>query len=394
MPPPEINVGLFIAATPTQDEDALGAFAQRLADDVCPFLDDASGGVPWRLHAEEPVRLESDDARRPSDFLDEASLRMVEGPFDLVVVVTDAALISRRQRVVPGLASPAARLVVVSTRRLVMSPRGEPLRPLNGEAVRWNAATLLVHLLGQVLGVSPAPEGPMAPFRLDPHRSALAPLDAQSRRAFARAAPTVPDREQEVDGVGEVLRFHLASAGRNVGQVLRGVWRSRAPLLPLSLPGLATAAVAPTFILVFTAEIWDVGLHMADTVAWSFAVASVLAAAAFLVSAQNLFFPRKDRRLITEHMAVVNVTVFLTMLLAVIGLFVMVGALMLFVETYVFPPDLISTWPTLEDPDVTLGDKVRLAAFMSTVGVLTGALAGGLESRNLIRHLALFRDAP
>lgn len=191
-----------------------------------------------------------------------------------------------------------------------------------------------------------------------------------------------------------VLRFHLTSAARNPGQVLRAVWRSRAPLLPLSLPGLATAAVAPALILVFTAEIWDVGLHMADAVATSFAAAAVLAATGFLVSVQNLFFPRKDRRRITEHIAVVNMTVFLTVLLAVVGLFVMVGALMLVVETCVFPPDLIAAWPTLEDPDVTLGDKVRLAAFMSTVGVLTGALAGGLESRNVIRHLALFREEP
>ena len=54
----------------------------------------------------------------------------------------------------------------------------------------------------------------------------------------------------------------------------------------------------------------------------------------------------------------------------------------------------MTTWPTLEDPLVDTWDKVRLAAFISTVGVLTGALAGGLESRTVIRHLALFLDEP
>lgn len=51
-------------------------------------------------------------------------------------------------------------------------------------------------------------------------------------------------------------------------------------------------------------------------------------------------------------------------------------------------------WPTLDQPAIELSDKLRLAAFISTVGVTTGALAGGLESRAVIRHLALFEDTP
>jgi hypothetical protein len=49
------------------------------------------------------------------------------------------------------------------------------------------------------------------------------------------------------------------------------------------------------------------------------------------------------------------------------------------------------TWPTLSKPEILLEDKIRIAVFISTVGVTTGALAGGLESRTIIQHLALFR---
>ncbi len=87
-------------------------------------------------------------------------------------------------------------------------------------------------------------------------------------------------------------------------------------------------------------------------------------------------------------------TILASMLLAVIGLFVMLGLLMLAIEFWIFPPDLISTWPSLEDPEVTWSDFVRLAAFTSTIGVVSGALAGGLESRTVLQHLALFRDEP
>jgi hypothetical protein len=43
---------------------------------------------------------------------------------------------------------------------------------------------------------------------------------------------------------------------------------------------------------------------------------------------------------------------------------------------------------------VGLADLVRTAAFISTVGVVSGALAGGLENRTIVRHLTLFRDRP
>lgn len=38
--------------------------------------------------------------------------------------------------------------------------------------------------------------------------------------------------------------------------------------------------------------------------------------------------------------------------------------------------------------------SLRPAAFISMVGVTAGAPAGGLESRTIIRHLALFEDEP
>ena len=64
------------------------------------------------------------------------------------------------------------------------------------------------------------------------------------------------------------------------------------------------------------------------------------------------------------------------------------------IELVVFPPNLMSNWPSLEDPAVGVVDLVRTAAFISTIGVLSGALAGGLESRTVVGHLALFLDRP
>jgi hypothetical protein len=111
----------------------------------------------------------------------------------------------------------------------------------------------------------------------------------------------------------------------------------------------------------------------------------------YLVRVQSLFLPKREKRIITEHLAVANTVIYFSIFLACIGLFLMVGALMMVIELYVFPEDLMRTWPTLSKPEILLEDKIRIAVFISTVGVTTGALAGGLESRTIIQHLALFR---
>lgn len=386
-----VDVGLLVADSPQTDHARLYAFARRMARDAADELRSATG-TDWRFSEEEPAHLPDNEPRRPSQFLDEAMNRIVDGPYDVVVVVTDVPLRSRSQRYVPGLASEISRVVVVSTRMLLTSSRDEPVRSLEAEAVRWNAATLLLHLLGHVLGASheSGPTGVMRPFAFDPSRRSTPAFAAADERYLRRIVRRIPD-EQVSRGPVRRLGFHLLSALRNPKQVLGAVVHTHAFLLPLSLPKLATAAVTPTLVIVFSAETWDIGLHMTNGTAALFAVGSILAAAVHLLFVQNLTFPRRPSQVITEHMALVNVTVFLILVSAMIGLFVLVAAVMLVIEFFVFPPQLMADWPSLENPTVDLVDRVRTAVFISTIGMLSGALAGGLENREVLRHLALFK---
>lgn len=391
----QVDVGVFIAHAPGTDPDRLQSFAVRAAEDAVDELASATD-VTWRFYLEDPARLPDHDRRRPSEFLDRATHRMVEGPYDLVVVVTDVPLVSSRERFVPGLASPLSRVTVLSTRNLRSAPRGEPRRSLDHEAVRWNAATLLVHLVGHVLGARhrDADGGVMEPFQFVPERRDVPPIDADVETSLHRIAREIPAVETRPRGSVARLAFHARSAVQNPGRILQALINSRAPLLPLSLPKLSTAAVAPTLVIVFSAESWDVGFHMDNVTAGLFAAMSILIAAVYLLFAQNLSFPRKQHQIVTEHTALVNVTVFLVLVLAMLGLFMLVWVIILVIEMVVFPPNLMSNWPSLEDPAVGFVDLVRTGAFISTIGVLSGALAGGLESRTIVSHLTLFLDRP
>lgn len=398
MNPAEIHIGMLPIRSPDMSAEELESFARQLAADVQPVLGNATG-VSWSFHLEAPNRLSGDDPRRAADFLQEASLRMAEGPYDAILVITNVPVVSRKNRVVPGLASTIGRVMVLSTRKHQASPRGEPRYDLDSDPVRWNAAALVLHLTGHVLGlrhVRAPGNAVMAPFTFDAARAELPSFCPRSRQQLSRLAAGFPEREHTGQGTLSELAFHLSSAARHPGQALLPVVRSRAPFLPLHLPRLATAALVPTFILVFTAEIWDAGFHITAPAVAVFGVFSILASTVYLVAAQNLFLPHEEKRFHTEHLAVVNVGIFFTILVAITGLFLMLGLLMLVIQVYIFPPDLVREWPSLqlERATITLVDQVRIAGLISTIGVLTGALGGGLESRDLIRHLALFGSEP
>ena len=382
-----VEVGVIVAPTP--ESRGLDEFIERLTADVAAPLEEASGRA-WRFQPGERIKLETDDNRRGADFVGEASLRLAEGSFDLMVVVTDAPLMSAKDRLVSGLASPLTRICILSTRQLRKPGRGPDL-PLDSQQVRWNAATLLLNLIGRVLGAPAAKAGAMAEFRSDPKRERAEPyVPPEQIRSLAER---FTEEQYQVSGAISTFWAHLRSVFHDPRLLIRALIRNRAPLLPLRLPALAAAAVAPVFLLVFTAEFWDAGLGMSNRTAATYALVSICAATLYLSFSQNLFLPRKDSPVLPRHLAVANVVIFLTILLGIIGLFVMLVAITLAIELWVFPQGLIATWPTLQDPEVDLIDKGRLAMFISTIGVTTGALAGGLERRTVFRQLALFETA-
>ena len=391
-PDPEMNIGVLIEYSKKEGIEELKQFARQLIADVQAPLQQATG-IVWSFDITDSSQLPTDNTRRPSDFLDDTSLRMAEGPYDMMLVVTDVALATVENRVEAGFTSTVARIAMISTRKLVTTGRKQPRYALDDERVRVNAAALLLHLTGTILGLSRVPQSRsqvMSTFEFRAGRPAVPQFTPAEKAELHRGNEHLPERELRGGSTLESLMFHLLMALRHPRQLLRPLLRNRAILIPLSLPKLVTAAVSPCFILLFTAEIWDVGINMQNSVAIVFAVLSIMGASFYLVTIQSLFLPRKEKRVLTEHLAVANITIYLSIFLACVGLFLLVGSLMLFMELYVFPGDLIQTWPTLNKAAVESIDLIRLAAFISTVGVTTGALAGGFESRAVIRQLSLF----
>ena len=382
-----VKAGVIIA--PTASGEDLCAFASRLTKDVRKPLKHATGRE-WRFQFEQPIKLESDDKRTGADFVAQATLQLAENSLDLMVVVTDAPLLSHVQRITSGLASPLTRICVLSTRQLRKRDQ-KPDLPLDAPAVRRNAATLLLNLIGRLLGATETRSGAMARFTNDPHRRKVEGyVPPDQIRSHARR---LTEPAYRVTGPISELWAHIRSVFFDPGIFVHALARNRAMFLPLKLSGLAAAAVAPVFVLVFTAEMWDAGLHMANRTAEIYSALTIAATTLYLSFALNLFLPRKDIDRLPRHLALANVVIFTTILLAMISLYLMLILFSLGLEVLVMPHELAYTLPTLKIAHADFGDKLRLAGFVSAVGVTTGALAGGIQGRDVLRQLALFETA-
>lgn len=393
-PDPEVFVGMVAAAGQASNKESLKQFAQSLANAVKPELEESTG-IKWHFDVIDAAELEDDKAKMPSEFLDMASFRMAEGPYDMINVITDVPLISRKNRGEAGLSSPVSRINVLSTRKLAPTGRNKELPDLADENLIRNGALLLLHLTGHLLGLKDTTfvkSRIMGAQEFDGMLTKLPSFSQKERKFLKERANRAPDREIRGGNAFERFIFHVLMTMRHLGEFAKPLLSNKALLLPLSLSGLVTAAVAPALLLIFTAEIWDVGLGMTNGTAAFFAAVSILCASFYLVRVQSLFLPRKEKRVLTEHLAVANSTIYFSIFLACVGLFLMLAGLMVVIEIYIFPPGLMQTWPTLDRPEISFIDKLRLAVFISTIGVTTGALAGGLESRTIVQHLALFKS--
>lgn len=389
--PVRLKAGVLIVHLPDSDPEPLRRMAEQLVRHAEAEVEAATGAA-WDFAVPLPLTLDEGGVHREGDFLSKAMTTMAQGMLDLIIVLTDSPLSARDKALVYGSHSRTARVAVLSLRRLLESEDADAKRELDDPVVVRNAQALFLHLLGHLMGVVHEWEhgNVMAPFRFRKDRDVPRFSEAQRKR-FKRKARKLPDQKVAAAGPLMAFIFHTISAFRNPGEVLVPLLRARAFLLPLQMPSMSTAALIPTLVLVFTAEIWDVAFHMPEVTAYGFALAVVLLGSLYLSVAQDLFFPRKERETLTEHAAVVNTVLWVSMLQALVGLFVVIGLFVWALEAYVFPEALMQKWTGLEQV-ATRADRVRLAVFISTLGTMTAAMGGALDRRQVVRNLALFSD--
>lgn len=310
----------------------------RVADELVEDLRERHGAIDWRT--EFLVDRLVVPPAPTTEILDAARRRLLDGDWDLGLVVTDLPLrIGRRP--VSRHVSPTHGLAVVS------------LPALGAINLRHRLRRTLRELVGELVGDRESDNG------------VLRELASDTR---ARPAGLF---------VLSVLRGHL--------RLLLGMVRANRPWrLAAGLYRSLVAAIAVAGVGLVTADVW----RLADAAGWGRLLAlssvSILATVVSVIAAHGLWERVPDPR-VRDQVILFNFATTATVVIGILSLYLALFALVASGAGLVISRDVLAG---AVGHDVGLSEYVSLAWFVASFATIGGALGAALESGDAVRQAA------
>jgi uncharacterized membrane protein len=337
----------LVAAEPTKAAAVLGVVVapglahdvtSRVADELVEDLREHHGAIDWRT--ELLVDRLVDPPAPTTEILDAARRRLLEGDWDLGVVVTDLPLRLGR-RPVSRHVSPTHGLAVVS------------LPALGAINLRPRLRRTLHELVGDLVGDRRSDDGVLQELASD---------------TGARPAGLY---------VLSVLRGHV--------RLLLGMVRANRPWrLAAGLYRTLVAALAVAGVGLVTGDVW----RLADAAGWkrllALSAVSILATVVSVIAAHGLWERVPDPR-VRDQVILFNFATTATVLIGIVSLYLALFALVLSGAGLVISSDVLAG---AVGHDVGLSDYVTVAWFVASFATIGGALGAALESGDAVRQAA------
>jgi hypothetical protein len=310
----------------------------RVADELVEDLRERHGAIDWRT--EFLVDRLVVPPAPTTEILDAARRRLLDGDWDLGLVVTDLPLrIGRRP--VSRHVSPTHGVAVVS------------LPALGAINLRPRLRRTLRELVGELVGDRESDNG------------VLRELASDTR---ARPAGLF---------VLSVLRGHL--------RLLLGMVRANRPWrLAAGLYRSLVAAIAVAGVGLVTADVW----RLADAAGWGRLLAlssvSILATVVSVIAAHGLWERVPDPR-VRDQVILFNFATTATVVIGILSLYLALFALVASGAGLVISQDVLAG---AVGHDVGLSEYVSLAWFVASFATIGGALGAALESGDAVRQAA------
>jgi uncharacterized membrane protein len=347
---PSVVLGVVVAPGLARDVTA------KIVADLAEDLGRAYDSVDWR------TELTADRLVTPPATLSEiftaARRKLLEGNWDLSIVVTDLPLRFGRRPVSRHI-NPTHGIAVVS------------LPALGALHLRQRLRQTLLDLVGELVGDGEAPrssDGVLARLRTRWERNVLRELATDTaERPGALRFLFVP----------AVLSGHL--------RLLLGMVRANRPWrLAARLYRALVAAFAAGAYGVVTTDIWRISAAL-DW--WRLALLSIVSISltSFAVIAAHGLWERSRDPRVREQVVLFNVATTATVVIGILALYLALFALILAGAALVISSSVLRE--TL-DQSVGTGDYARLAWFIASLATVGGALGAGLESDEAVREAA------
>lgn len=375
-----IEVGWVICQPAAANLEAVASQALNLLGER---LESLAPGFSWQWRG-RGISLEQPVPRRIAVMaLIESGIAVLDTEgLDFVFVLTDRVLEGSDGQPICAGSSSAAGISVISI---------DPFSEAGEQRRAASISALAMHLFGHMVGLddSAGEGGIMDKVEDIGALSTDRNFSSSEKPLLVAALSRVADMRVEERGVRAGAHFYIASAWENWREILRSIARVRPWLIPLKLSRLTAAAASALFVLIMTAEVWELGMAQSPSKLLFLSVVSLVGTSIFVLLRQHLLVVSGSQRL-TEQIAVMRLSITLGVICGMLSTYLVLFTTCYGVAYVLFPTELAARWSAPGGGSIITGHSyLRLAAFVSAFGVFIGALGASFERQDYLKQLAL-----
>jgi predicted Zn-dependent protease len=357
------------------------------------LLQDQFGQFDWRMPmVRQPASLQADWSHSAS-LLYEGAYERDNRSWDFVLVITATDLKSHYKPYALAMPSRTLSVAVISTARLStlsLSIADNSPNPVELKVQRLYALGL--HLLGDLNGVEHSDQAEC--FLYEPRE--IEDLDRMNRF-------TQNERELLIKAFTEVADLRLEEQPHLqtmniIGFYLKGIWHLKTDIysaikqakpweFPFRLSRLSTAALSALFVLLITAEAWDLGMSQEPLRMFFLSALTLIGASAFIIKRQRLLL-RYSRRRLSEQIVVTTVAISTVVILGMAFTYLILFTTTLVLAGFLFGDELVASWAASLNGRIGWQNYWTLGQLTASFGLIIGALGASFEGQEYFRHIA------
>ncbi|MDH3604565.1 MAG: hypothetical protein OEU26_33575, partial [Candidatus Tectomicrobia bacterium] len=139
-------------------------------------------------------------------------------------------------------------------------------------------------------------------------------------------------------------------------------------------------------IFLITAEAWDLGMSQTAGLVSALSLAALIITSFYILRRQRLLM-RRETSALSEQTVITNLSVTAVVVLGMLTTYGLLFLAALGLSTLLFHQKLVIAWAASLEGHISSVHYVILAAFVSSLGLLIGALGASFEQQHYFRHV-------
>lgn len=386
---PLIEIGVVVAGRLDRaDYEA----AQQARNDLQLELTQRFGEFRWEVPFVRRHEMVQQFREEPVTLLRRGSEEREAHEWDYAIVVTAADLVSHYKPFALAALSRSLDAAVVSSQRLdPQSVDVEVDQHVRINAMRARLRVLALHVFGHLNGLTHAddPSNLMYEVESVDELAGMQSFTPEQLADMGENLRQIADQrleEQEDAQLVWLWSFYLRGIWINRHEIADAVVQAKPWQFPQRLVRLTTAAVSTMMVLMLTAETWDLALHQPLSRLAGMLLFSLFVTTAYVVARQQLLV-RRDVHRVSEQTVITNVSSTTVVLLGLATTAAVLLAATFLAGMLLYRESLVERWAAPIAGGLGAFTYLRMSMFVSSVGLLIGALGASFEAQHHFQHI-------